>query len=536
MMKPLQLQRLFFETDRPGMNHPVRKIVIVGGGSAGWLTAGLLASQLSGDTEAPVEIVLVESPNVKTIGVGEGTWPTMRMTLKRIGIAEAEFLTRCSASFKQGTKFVAWTSGREEEHYYHPFSAPAGYGDLNLASYWREQMAQVSFVDAVSVQGQLCDRYLAPKQLATPDYAFVANYGYHLDAGRFAELLQEHCTARLGVRHIRAHVTRINAGEDGDIRSLSTDGGADIEGELFVDCTGMQSLLLGGHYGIPFVSRADSLFNDRALAVQVPYADTRTPIASQTISTARPAGWIWDIGLQSRRGVGYTYSSAHTDDEAALRVLRKYVDASGGPAIETLEPRKIGFEPGHREQFWHRNCVAIGMSAGFLEPLEASALVMVELAAQFIAEECPADRTAMSIVSKRYNRLFRYRWDRIIDFLKLHYLLSQRSDSDFWTDNRKQETIPESLAERLELWRHRAPWYNDFPYQEEIFSAASYQYVLYGMGFDTQVRKNAHYLTHRDAAQRFFAENANAARRVIGGLPGNRSLLDSICQRAQQAE
>ena len=156
----------------------------------------------------------------------------------------------------------------------------------------------------MSVQGQLCDRYLAPKQLATPDYAFVANYGYHLDAGKFAELLQEHCTARLGVRHISDHVTGINGAPDGEIRSLSTASGTDIEGDLFVDCTGLRSLLLGKHYGIPFISRANSLFNDCALAVQVPYADAGAPIASQTISTARPAGWIWDIGLQSRRGVG----------------------------------------------------------------------------------------------------------------------------------------------------------------------------------------------------------------------------------------
>jgi len=513
------------------MGDSVSKIVIVGGGSAGWLTAGLLASQLAGDADAPVDITLVESPDVKTIGVGEGTWPTMRMTLKRIGITEKAFLTRCSASFKQGTKFVAWSSGNDNEYYYHPFSAPAGYGELNLASYWQEQKERVSFVDAVSVQGQLCDRYLAPKQLATPDYAFVANYGYHLDAGQFAELLQEHCTARLGVRHIRDHVTKFNGAPDGDIRSLSTASGTDIEGDLFVDCTGLRALLLGKHYGIPFISRASSLFNDCALAVQVPYAGSETPIASQTVSTARPAGWIWDIGLQSRRGVGYTYSSAHTDDEGAFQTLRQYVLSTNGPEIDTLAPRKISFEPGHREQFWHRNCVAIGMSAGFLEPLEASALVMVELAAQFIAEECPVDRTSMSIVSKRYNKLFRYRWDRIIDFLKLHYLLSRRCDSAFWADNRKQETIPESLTERLELWRHRAPWYNDFPYQEEIFSAASYQYVLYGMGYDTRVRKNAHYIANYDAAKRLFNENIKAANRIIGGLPGNRNLLNSICRQ-----
>jgi len=515
------------------MRKPVSKIVIVGGGSAGWLTAGLLASQLTGDSDAPIDITLVESPDVKTIGVGEGTWPTMRTTLKRIGIAETEFLTRCSASFKQGTKFIAWSTGKDDEHYYHPFSAPAGYGELNLASYWQDQKARVSFVDAVTFQGHLCDRLLAPKQLATPEYAFVANYGYHLDAGQFAGMLQEHCTQKLGVCHIRDHVTKINGSPDSYIRSLSTASGTDVEGDLFIDCTGLRSLLLGEHYGVPFVSRADSLFNDRALAVQVPYADADSPIASQTTSTARSAGWIWDIGLQSRRGIGYTYSSAHTNDEVALKTLRQYIDATEGPDIDVSEPRKIKFEPGHREHFWHKNCIAIGMSAGFLEPLEASALVMVELAAHFIAEECPVDHSSMALVSKRYNKLFRYRWDQIIDFLKLHYLLSKRSDSDFWVDNRKHQTIPDSLGERLELWRHRTPWLNDFPYQDEIFSAASYQYVLYGMGFDTQVRKNARHRAYSEAARRHFVQNHEAANRIIGGLPGNRSLLNTLCRQAQ---
>ena len=514
------------------MSDAVSNIVIVGGGSAGWLTAALLASQLTGDSQAPVEVTLVESPDVKTIGVGEGTWPTMRTTLQMIGITEAEFLSRCHASFKQGTKFVGWTTGRDDDHYYHPFSAPAGYGELNLASYWLEKKDRVSFTNAVSVQGYLCDRNLAPKQLATPEYAFVANYGYHLDAGELASLLQEHATQRLGVKHVLDHITQINGSPDTDIESLSTATGATITGDLFIDCTGLKSLLLGEHYGIPFISRSDSLFNNSALAVQLPYADKDAPIASQTTSTARSAGWIWDIGLQSRRGIGYTYSSAHTDDESALRTLQQYVDDTPGPGFDTLEPRKIDFEPGHRERFWHRNCVAVGMSAGFLEPLEASALVMIELAGQFIIEQCPADRESMELVSKRYNELFSYRWDRIIDFLKLHYVLSQRTDSQYWTDNLKKETISDSLGELLLLWRHRAPWQNDFPYQDEIFSAASYQYVLYGMGFDTQIKRNARHLGRSNAAMQYFSSNHKAANRIIVGLPANRSLLNKLRQQS----
>ena len=514
------------------MNDSVSKIVIVGGGSAGWLTAGLLASELRGDTRAPVDVTLVESPDVGTIGVGEGTWPTMRATLQKIGISELEFLTRCTASFKQGTQFLGWTTGAADDRYYHPFSAPAGYGELNVVPHWQEHRDQVSFVDAVGLQGRVCDRNLAPKQLATPEYAFVVNYGYHLDAGKFAALLQEHCTGRLGVRHVLDHVTRVNGEPDGDIVSVSTARNGDLVGDLFIDCTGLKALLLGEHYRVPFVSRASVLFNDSALALQVPHAKPDGPIASQTNSTAQPAGWVWDIALQSRRGVGYTYSSAHTSDEEAQRVLREYVAASGFAGTADLEPRKIGFESGHRKTFWYRNCVAVGMSAGFLEPLEASALVMIELAGQMISEEFPANRRTMDIVARHYNEVFSYRWDRIIDFLKLHYVLSKREDSAFWKDNRLPETIPDSLAEHLELWRHRAPWLRDFAHQDEVFSAASYQYVLYGMGFRTQVRETERHVREAEAARRLFARNHEQADRVIRGLPGNRELLSALCERA----
>jgi len=491
---------------------------------------------LRGDARAPVDITLVESPDVATIGVGEGTWPTMRATLQKIGISETEFLARCTASFKQGTRFLGWTTGADSDRYYHPFSAPAGYGELNLAPYWQKHRDKVSFADAVGVQGRLCDRNLAPKQAATPEYAFVANYGYHLDAGKFAELLQEHCTKRLGVRHVLDHVTGVRGEPDGDIVSVSTAQNGDIAGDLFIDCTGLKALLLGEHYGIPFVSRSDVLFNDSALAVQVPHATASAPIASQTNSTAQPAGWIWDIALQTRRGVGYTYSSAHTSDDEAQSALRAYVAASVGGVSNELEPRKIRFESGHRKTFWHRNCVAVGMSAGFLEPLEASALVMIELAGQAIGEAFPANRHTMDIVARRYNEVFTYRWNRIIEFLKLHYVLSRREDSAFWRDNRRRETIPDSLAENLELWRSRAPWLSDFAHQDEVFSAASYQYVLYGMGFRTQVRETERFARDAEAARRLFARNHEQADRVIGGLPGNRELLAVLCKPPETTE
>lgn len=510
------------------MTHPVNRIVIVGGGSAGWLTAGLIASEYAGSGDNGVSVTLVESPDVKTIGVGEGTWPTMRSTLRKIGLGEAEFLRAVSGSFKQGTRFVGWVTGEEGDVYYHPFTAPAGYGAVNLVPYWQKNRDQVTFTNAVCPQGLLCDRGLAPKQDSTPEFAAVANYAYHLDAGRFADLLQQHCTQKLGVRHVLDHVTGIHGSPDADIESLGTKNSGDIEGDLFIDCTGFAALLLGKHYGVPFVDKRDILFNDSALAAQVPYPDADSPIASLTISTAQEAGWIWDIGLTSRRGIGYTYSSAHSDDESAEKVLRGYIARNAGVAPDSIEARKISFNPGHRRKFWHRNCVAIGMSAGFLEPLEASALVLIELAGKMISEELPADRDAMDIVAARYNDRFLYRWDRIIEFLKLHYVLSQRRDSAYWRDNRDPVSIPDSLRENLALWRARPPWHDDFPQRDEVFSAASYQYVLYGMGFETRCRPGSRLLRSPDKAHALFEENAQLAEKYLRNLPLNRELLDYI--------
>ncbi|MBT8100635.1 MAG: tryptophan 7-halogenase [Gammaproteobacteria bacterium] len=510
-------------TDRVG------RIVIVGGGSAGWIVAGMLASEYRDD--AGVSVALVESPDVKTIGVGEGTWPTMRTTLQRIGISETEFLAGCSGAFKQGTKFAGWVTGEDDDYYYHPFSAPVGYVDLNLVPYWQKQNNDVSFVDAVSIQGRICDRNLAPKQAETPEYAHVANYAYHLDAGKFAALLQNHCTKKLGVRHVLDHVASIEGDPDGDIRAVRTVANGDIEGDLFVDCTGFAALLLGKHYGVPYLDKQNILFNDSALAVQVPYADENSPIASQTISTARGAGWIWDIGLTTRRGIGYTYSSAHTTDDEAKAVLGDYIEQTSGVAAKDVEARKIRFTPGHRAKFWHQNCVAVGMSAGFLEPLEASALVLVELAARMISEELPANRGVMDIVAKRYNDKFLYRWDRIIDFLKLHYVLSQREDSRYWSDNREAASIPGSLQELMRLWNYHAPGRQDFSHADEVFSAASYQYVLCGMGFETQARLSSRQASAASKAEILFAGNAHRAQQVVPKLPGNRELLATINKR-----
>ena len=515
------------------MSKRIKSIVIVGGGTAGWITAGVIAAHNRTDSQDGVSVTLIESPNVPIIGVGEGTWPTMRATLQEMGASETEFFRECDASFKQGADFRQWVTGAPDDHYYHPLVLPQGFLDINLAPHWLADHRGQSFAGAVCAQEHLCERNLAPKQITTPEFAGVENYAYHLNAGKFSQFLHKHCVEKLGVRHILDDVVAVNAADNGDIESLSTQENGLLHGDLFIDCTGFRSLLLGQHYGVPFKDCGDILFIDRALAIQAPYDHEDAPIASQTNSTAQEAGWIWDIALSSRRGVGHVFSTKYMDEDRAESLLRDYLRPTVKGADE-LPVRRIDIRSGHREKFWVNNCVAIGLSAGFLEPLEASALVLVELSAGMVAKQLPVTRSAMDVVARRFNDKFLYRWDRIIDFLKLHYILSKRTDNAFWIDNRDPKTIPDSLQELLTLWRHQYPWHDDFEQKDEVFPSASYQYVLYGMGFETEPSHIGSSSEAKRMANEQFQSSAERAEKLIAMMPTNRELLNKIHQYGLQ--
>ncbi len=509
----------------------VREVVILGGGSAGWITAATLAAEFRA-TRPELRITVVESPDLPAIGVGEGTWPSMRATLHAAGLSEAELVRECDAAFKQGSRFDGWVSGQQGDRYYHPFTLPQGFGEADLAGGWQQAEPGRAFADCVCPQPTLCDAALAPKQTTTPEYGAAVNYGYHFDAVKMGRLLRRHAVERQDVRHVADEVTAVRTHDNGDIAALATRGHGEIEGDLFVDCSGLACRLLGQHYGVGFRSLRPVLFNDTALAVQVPYAREDAPLASATIATAHAEGWTWDIGLPTRRGVGLVYSSAHTSDAAAEDALMRHLQASGAPDGAPA-PRRIRFEPGHREQFWHRNCVAVGLAAGFIEPLEASALALVELSAAMIRDELPATREDMDIVAARFNEAFDYRWQRIVEFLKLHYVLSRRDDSAYWREHREAASQPARLQELLRLWRHRAPQRNDFNRLEEVFPAASWQYVLYGMGFRPQPRPLPP--ERLAAAQARMREATTLARRLLGGLPRHRDLIHHIREHGMPA-
>lgn len=502
------------------MEKRIKNIVIVGGGTAGWITAGLLGARHPDRSENGLSITLIESPDIPIIGVGEGTWPTIRKTLSRIGIPEAEFLVKCQASFKQGSRFDKWVSGEDDDVYHHPFELPVSQNANALLHAWKSFAPGQTFSEAVCVQAASGLDNLAPKQKNMPEFVGAMNYAYHLDAVKMSVLLREHITDNLGVTYVRDHVTKVNGKRDADITSVSTRENGEIEGDLFIDCSGQSALLLGQHYGVETVDLSHILFNDRAVVTQVP-VDMSAPIVSETISTAHEAGWIWDIGLTNRRGVGCVYSSRFMSDDRAEDTLRHYVGQA-----KDIEARVLKFTSAHRTHFWHQNCLAVGLSAGFLEPLEASAIVLVELSAEMLAENFPPTRRAMTAEARKFNKLFNYRWERIVEFLKLHYVLSRRTE-DYWVENRNPETIPERLQEYLDIWKYRAPNQYDFEHASEVFPASSYQFIVYGMQMNPTVHPTLKPQV-QDAIQKQMQNMVRKRKAFAAGLPTNRALLAGL--------
>lgn len=505
----------------------VRSIVILGGGTAGWITAAKLARQLNLKSVFEFRVTLVESPDIPIIGVGEGTWPTMRKTLSELGIDEAEFIRECGATFKQGTRFVNWKHEPQgaDNHYYHLFSSIYDPADFNLAPYWLSGVAgdQISYADAVSAQGQVCKLGLAPKQITTPQFDGIMSYAYHLDAGKFSKFLARYAVEQLGVEHRYANLEKVVFAESGDIAALALDNGDVLAGDIFVDCSGFRSLLLGGALKVGFNPVDDVLLTDSAIAIQVPYEESGAPIPCLTSSTAQRAGWIWDISLQDRRGTGHVYSSAHMSEDEAESTLRAYLGECG----RDVSARSLKMNIGYRERFWHRNCVAIGLSAAFVEPLEASAIFLVEAAANMLAEMLPDDRASMGYVRKTFNESFRFRWQKTIDFIKLHYVLSERRDA-FWLANRRPETIPESLAEQLSYWSSHGISKYQFASAFEPFPQESYQYVLYGMRAGAGWSTDASALPRVDDARARFHQVKKITDAVVKELIPHRELIDKV--------
>lgn len=456
----------------------IKKVAIIGGGTAGWLAANHLGAELSHNSL--LDITVIESQDVPSIGVGEGTVPYIMNSLKRFGISEAEFLVKCDATFKQGIKFVNWldTNIHGDNHYYHPFDVPYPKG-FNVTSY---MLTKGLRFDSVGIQADLCELGLSPKHKSNGDYEGVVSYAYHFNALKFAELLSNNAKRRFGIKHLIATIKSATKDEFGNVSSLVTRDNEELQFDFYVDCSGFSSILIDKTLQTPFVSKSEELIVDTALVQQVDLA-ANEEIRPYTTATAHSAGWIWDIPLTNRRGTGFVYSSKYMSEQEAKTQYAKYLKI---PESD-FNPRKIPMEVGYREFFWNKNCVALGLAQGFVEPLEATSILLTDFSAELLCRNFPRTIEDIPTLQEDFNRATRYAWDRTVDFIKLHYCISDRQDCGFWEENRDVRTWSKELTQKLQKFKLRPPIQSDFFSRFELFDDKNFQYVLYGMQYSTDL-------------------------------------------------
>jgi tryptophan halogenase len=450
------------------------RVLVVGGGSAGWIAAATLQSRLNGAGRGPVSITVLESPQTPPIGVGEATIPTFRTMLKNFGVSETGFLRACNATFKQGIRFDGWSG--EGSSYLHPFHRMQGPGLRSVVPDWLASDGKVAFAETVSAQPTLIAANKAPRQRTDPDFECAVPYAYHLDADAFAQFMADHLTPQ-GVVRRAAHVTKVMRDEQGHVSGLITDAEV-MTADLYIDCTGQRGLLFETS---DWVSYADRLLCDAAVTFRVPHTEKSPSPANFTSAKALPAGWAWDIGLRNRRGRGYVYSSRHCSAEEAEATLRR----DEGLAAQDIKARHITFKSGHRAAQWQGNVVAIGLSGGFLEPLESTGLFLADFASRLLVEMFPSgpDAALMLPLAQRYNELLAEMYDDLGDFLSLHYQISGRTDTAFWRDASAPERASPRLRHLLSMWDLRPPSFADFSFRYSPFSHQSYEFVLLGSGW-----------------------------------------------------
>ncbi len=498
----------------------IKKIAIVGGGTAGWLAANHLGKALVNNPD--ISITLIESPDIPPIGVGEGTVPMIRKTLASFGISETDFIQQCEVTFKQSIKFVNWRAKEKNQAahaFHHLFAFPSPFGD-DLTAAWCQQGGK-AYADFVSSQHKVCQQGKAPKFITTPEYQGEQGYAYHLNAAKFAQLLAKNAQEKFSVAYLSANVNQVELTDDGAIAALNTDQAGRQAFDFYIDCSGFASVLMAKALKVPFVDKSHQLLVNTALTVQVPTA-ADDAIPPYTIATAHQAGWIWDIALTNRRGVGFVYSNNHMSDAEATAKLDHYL----GDKAVGLTYRKLPMKVGHGEKFWQKNCISLGLAQGFLEPLEATSILLTDFAAGYLAKRFPHSKSELSLLAQRFNQVMTYAWQRVIDFIKLHYCLSDRRDSKFWLDNQNLETIPESLQQKLTLWQNFVPEKEDFFTKFEVFDLDNYLYVLYGMNYHTKVAPLSEAALAQ--AKRHAEKIAAVADNLSEQLPEHRALLDKI--------
>lgn len=450
-------------------NNHIKQIIIVGGGTAGWMTAAALARVIE---PARTRIRLIESEQIGTVGVGEATVPHLRVFNDMLGIDEHEFMARTQATYKLGINFVGW--GGTDSSYIHPFGVH-GFeaGDVPFYHHWlyaRSRGMPIEFDDfSFGVVAAKSGRFAYPQEDPASVHSSYS-YAYHIDAGLYAAFLREYSEAR-GVERTEGRIVGVDTNPDtGFIDALNLDDGSSIAGDLYIDCSGFRSLLMGDALQIGFEDWSHWLPCDSAVAV--PSESDPAQPKPYTLSIAESAGWRWQIPLQHRTGNGYVYSSAHLADDQAEECLLR-----GLPGQALAQPRILRFKAGRREKSWHKNCVAIGLSSGFLEPLESTSIYLIQVGIYKLMELLP-DLDFDPLNEREFNRLVDDEYRKIRDFLILHYVVNSRDDSNFWRYCADMP-LPDSLEEKLTLFKKTA---KVVQYQNGLFMEPSWLAVYLGQG------------------------------------------------------
>ena len=497
----------------------IERILIVGGGTAGWMCAAALAHKLAA---LPVSIELVESEAIGTVGVGEATVPHIRFFNATLGIDEAEFMRATKATFKLGIEFRNW--GRIGDSYIHPFGA---FGvDIAGAPFlqaWLRARAEGYAPPFESISLPIAaarrDRFSRPDADPSSLYS-TYSYAYQFDAGLYGQFLRRIAKAA-GVTRLEGRITEVlRDGEGGDITAVRLESGAELRADLFIDCSGFRSLLLGQTMGVPFDSWAHWLPCDRAIAVP---CESREGLTPYTRATAREAGWIWRIPLQHRVGNGHVYCSRFLDDDEAERVLLDQLEGSPIAA-----PNRLRFEAGKRRQQWSGNAVAIGLSAGFLEPLESTSIHLIQLAISRLLELLPSGPVDPGAQAE-FNRSMDLEYERIRDFLILHYCATERDDTPFWDYCRTMD-LPDSLAFKIELFRKRGVVVN---LRHGMFLEPSWIAVYLGQRVTPGTYTPTADAISSDELRGQLAAMADACRQAADSLPSHGEFLEQIGASAE---
>ncbi len=445
---------------------PRKRIVVAGGGTAGWLAATALVRQLPG----LVDVTLVESDEIGTVGVGESTIPTIRSFHHFIGVDEDAFVRATGATFKLGISFEDWD--RIDQRYFHAFgSVGRSTFVADFQHFWLEARRHGfagEYGDySLELQAAAANRFALDRDSQTLSYA------YHLDATAYARFLRG-IAEPAGVRRVEGRITQVEQhGETGDITALTLNSGERIEGDFFIDCTGFRALLIEHTLKTGFDDWSHWLPTDSAFAVQTTATEAAVPF---TRAIAHGEGWRWKIPLQHRVGNGLVYASAYlSDDEARARLM------AGIDGEPLFEPRLLRFTTGMRNEVWNRNCLSLGLASGFVEPLESTSIHLVMVAVTWLVQHFPFGDGSAALAD-RFNTRSRREWEQVRDFIILHYHLTRRDDTAFWQSRRALD-IPDSLASRIALFRESAMAYQD---QDELFRTDSWVEVMLGQGIVPQ--------------------------------------------------